>query len=68
MADPELDYVFSYAEQGNINIVHSSFFDFNPEIDNSIEEYMDRIIFTLLEAIDEQLANVQWQIILGQQG
>ncbi|PKU87526.1 hypothetical protein MA16_Dca018057 [Dendrobium catenatum] len=67
MGDPELDYGFAYDEQGNVNILHSTFFDFNPEVDNSIEAYVDRIIFTLSEAIDEQLANIQWQIVLGQQ-
>ncbi|PKU87649.1 hypothetical protein MA16_Dca009821 [Dendrobium catenatum] len=63
MADPELDDGFTYDEQGNVNILCSTFFDFNPEVDFSIKEYVDRIIFTLSEAIDEQLANVQWQII-----
>ncbi|PKU63253.1 hypothetical protein MA16_Dca014719 [Dendrobium catenatum] len=66
MADPELDYGFAYDEQGNINILHSTF-DFNLEIDHSIEEYVDCIMFTLSEAIDEQLANVPWQIVSRQQ-
>ncbi|PKU70702.1 hypothetical protein MA16_Dca016900 [Dendrobium catenatum] len=65
MADLELDYGFAYDEQGNINILYSTFFNFNPEVDSSIKEYMDRIIFTLSEAIDEQLANIKWQIISG---
>ncbi|PKU85267.1 hypothetical protein MA16_Dca010426 [Dendrobium catenatum] len=62
MVDPELAYGFAYDEQGNVNILHSTF-DFDPEVDRSIEEYVDCIIFTLLEAIDEQLSNVQWQIV-----
>ncbi|PKU86695.1 Cytokinin hydroxylase [Dendrobium catenatum] len=64
MADPELDSGFAYDEQGNINILHSTF-DFNPETDNSDEEYVDYIIFTLSEAVEDQLANVQWQIVSG---
>ncbi|PKU87834.1 hypothetical protein MA16_Dca021180 [Dendrobium catenatum] len=62
MADPNLDFGFIYNEQGNVNILPSTFFDVNPEIDNSAKEYLDRIIFTLSEAIEEQLANVKWQI------
>ncbi|PKU74119.1 hypothetical protein MA16_Dca023852 [Dendrobium catenatum] len=65
MADLELDSGFVYDEQGNINILHSTFFNFNPETDNSVEEYVDRIIFTFSEAVEEQLANVQWQIVSG---
>ncbi|PKU81667.1 hypothetical protein MA16_Dca019665 [Dendrobium catenatum] len=65
MVDPELDYGIACDEEENVNILQSTFFDFNPKIDNSIEEYVDRIIFTLSEAVEEQLANVQWQIFSG---
>ncbi|PKU88095.1 hypothetical protein MA16_Dca020066 [Dendrobium catenatum] len=65
MANPDLDSGFVYNEQGNVNILRSTFFDVNSEVDNSVEEYLDRIISTLSEAIEEQLANVQWQIASG---
>ncbi|PKU68483.1 hypothetical protein MA16_Dca016841 [Dendrobium catenatum] len=62
MADPGLDSGFVYNEQGFIDILRSTFFNVNLEIDISVDEYLDRIIFTLSKAIEEQLANVQWQI------
>ncbi|PKU79574.1 hypothetical protein MA16_Dca000920 [Dendrobium catenatum] len=60
MANPDLDSGFVYNEQGHVDILQS--LDVNPEIDTTAEEYLDRIIFTLSKAIEEQLANVQWQI------
>ncbi|KAI0488944.1 hypothetical protein KFK09_028783 [Dendrobium nobile] len=63
MTNPEVDYGFAYDDQGNVNILHSLFFDYNPEVDNSIEEYEDRILFTLSEANDQQLAGTQWQVV-----
>ncbi|PKU67200.1 hypothetical protein MA16_Dca013624 [Dendrobium catenatum] len=62
MADPDLDSGFVYNEQGHIDILRSTFFDVNPEIDNSTEEYLDHIIFTLSKTMEEQLANVHWPI------
>ncbi|KAL0913675.1 hypothetical protein M5K25_017152 [Dendrobium thyrsiflorum] len=62
MVDPELDSGFVYKEQGFIDILLSSFFDLNPEVDDSVEEYVERIIFTLSNAVEEQLSTVQWQI------
>ncbi|PKU64188.1 hypothetical protein MA16_Dca005111 [Dendrobium catenatum] len=62
MSDPNLDSGFVYNDQGNVDILRSTFFDVNLEIDNSVEEYLDCIIFTLSEAIEEQLANIQWKI------
>ncbi|PKU85097.1 hypothetical protein MA16_Dca018211 [Dendrobium catenatum] len=62
MANPELDSGFIYNEQGFVDILRSHFFDINPEVDNSVEEYLERIIFTLSDAIEEQLSTVQWQI------
>ncbi|PKU77848.1 hypothetical protein MA16_Dca005680 [Dendrobium catenatum] len=62
MVDPDLDSGFVYNEQGFVDILRSTFFDINTEIDNSTEEYLDQIIFSLSESIEEKLANVQWQI------
>ncbi|KAL0913674.1 hypothetical protein M5K25_017151 [Dendrobium thyrsiflorum] len=61
MADPELDSDFVYNEQGFIDILRSPFFDLNLEVDDSVEEYVERIIFTLSNAVEEQLSIVQWQ-------
>ncbi|KAL0914000.1 hypothetical protein M5K25_017496 [Dendrobium thyrsiflorum] len=47
---------------GFVDVLRSPFFDINPEVDNSVEEYVERIIFTLSNAIEKQLSTVQWQI------
>ncbi|KAL0909013.1 hypothetical protein M5K25_023534 [Dendrobium thyrsiflorum] len=62
MADPERDSGFVYNEQGFVDILRSPFFDLNLEVDDSVEEYVERIIFTLSNTIEEQLSTVQWQI------
>ncbi|KAL0904672.1 hypothetical protein M5K25_026803 [Dendrobium thyrsiflorum] len=62
MADPERDSGFVYNEQSLVDILRSPFFDLNPEIDDYVEEYVERIIFTLSSGIEQQLTTVQWQI------
>ncbi|KAL0914260.1 hypothetical protein M5K25_014589 [Dendrobium thyrsiflorum] len=59
MADPDLDSGIVFDEQGYIHILHSTFFDVNPRIDHTVEEYVERILDTHVEAIEEQLGNVQ---------
>ncbi|PKU83979.1 hypothetical protein MA16_Dca006454 [Dendrobium catenatum] len=56
MADPDLNYGIADDEQGFVHILHSTFFDVNPNIDNTVEEYVERILDTLIEAIEEQLS------------
>ncbi|KAL0915002.1 hypothetical protein M5K25_015398 [Dendrobium thyrsiflorum] len=56
MADPELDHEFVYNDQGHVDILNSPFFDVNLEIDRTVEEYVERITFSLVAAIDEQLS------------
>ncbi|PKU87359.1 hypothetical protein MA16_Dca008455 [Dendrobium catenatum] len=53
MADPETEYCITWDDDGYTDIFRSTFFDVNPEIDHTIEEYVDRILFQLTEAIDE---------------
>ncbi|KAH0467386.1 hypothetical protein IEQ34_004624 [Dendrobium chrysotoxum] len=67
MADPDVDFGIVYDERGFVHILHSIFFDVNPRIDNTVEEYVERILDTLVEAIEEQLSNIQWHIIPGSQ-
>ncbi|PKU88025.1 hypothetical protein MA16_Dca007967 [Dendrobium catenatum] len=43
---------------GFVDILRSPFFNVNPEVDNFVKEYLERIIFTLFEAIEEQLSIV----------
>ncbi|KAL0906572.1 hypothetical protein M5K25_025074 [Dendrobium thyrsiflorum] len=66
VADPEQDHGFVYNEQGHVNILNSPFFDVNPEVDQTIEEYVERITFTLATAVEDQLSSVQWLIRIRQ--
>ncbi|KAL0904685.1 hypothetical protein M5K25_026819 [Dendrobium thyrsiflorum] len=57
MADPELDSGFVYNEQGFVDILRSPFFNVNLEVENTIEEYVEHIIFTISDSIEEQICN-----------
>ncbi|KAL0915671.1 hypothetical protein M5K25_016106 [Dendrobium thyrsiflorum] len=63
MADPERDNGFVYNSQGQVDIIRSPFFDLNLEIDDTIDNYVDRILFTLTLAIEEHQVSGQWRII-----
>ncbi|KAL0911672.1 hypothetical protein M5K25_019827 [Dendrobium thyrsiflorum] len=63
MADPESDHWFVYNKQMQVDILNSSFFYVNPEVDQTVEDYAEMIVFTFAAAIDEQLSSVQWQIV-----
>ncbi|KAL0913015.1 hypothetical protein M5K25_016444 [Dendrobium thyrsiflorum] len=62
MADPGIDHGFIYNTKGQVDILQSPFFDFSPDVDHSMEEYVDRIIFQLAATIDVQLSSVQWLV------
>ncbi|KAL0922561.1 hypothetical protein M5K25_006552 [Dendrobium thyrsiflorum] len=62
MDDPEVDHDFVYNANGQVNILKSPFFDFTPDEDQSVEEYVDRIILQLAATIDEQISFVQWLV------
>ncbi|KAL0926504.1 hypothetical protein M5K25_002742 [Dendrobium thyrsiflorum] len=62
MADPDVDHGFLYDEQGLLDILRSLFFDPNPEVDDTVDNYIDRIIFTLAPSIEENLPSGQWKI------
>ncbi|KAL0906257.1 hypothetical protein M5K25_024735 [Dendrobium thyrsiflorum] len=53
MADPEHDHGFVYDFQGRVDIHQSSFFNLNLEIYDTIDNYVDRILFTLTSYIEE---------------
>ncbi|KAH0450470.1 hypothetical protein IEQ34_021162 [Dendrobium chrysotoxum] len=57
--DSEIDFGYAYDEQGFVHILYSTFFDVNPRIDHTVEEYVERILDSLVEAIEEQLDNAQ---------
>ncbi|KAL0918163.1 hypothetical protein M5K25_010156 [Dendrobium thyrsiflorum] len=62
MADPDVDHGFLYDDQDLVDILQSPFFDPNPEVDDTVDEYIDRIIFTLAPSIEEHLPSGQWKI------
>ncbi|KAL0918829.1 hypothetical protein M5K25_010870 [Dendrobium thyrsiflorum] len=62
MADPNLDHGFVFDDQGLVDVLHSPFFDIDFENDHTVEEYVDRILFSLATAIDQRRPPVQWQL------
>ncbi|KAI0497398.1 hypothetical protein KFK09_020622 [Dendrobium nobile] len=62
MADPETEYGLTWDDDGYTDIFRSTFFDVNPEIDHTIEEYVDRILFQLTEAMEEHFEGLEWGI------
>ncbi|KAL0904056.1 hypothetical protein M5K25_026128 [Dendrobium thyrsiflorum] len=63
MADPERDFGMAYNEQGcYVHILHSTFFDVDPEVDHTVQGYIDRILDTLVDAVEEQLGTVEWRL------
>ncbi|KAL0903945.1 hypothetical protein M5K25_026009 [Dendrobium thyrsiflorum] len=53
MADPKRDFGMVYDEQAYVQILNSTFFDVDPEIDHTLEGYVERIFDTLVDAIEE---------------
>ncbi|KAH0466250.1 hypothetical protein IEQ34_006353 [Dendrobium chrysotoxum] len=62
MADPEVDHGFAYDEYGQIGILQSPFFDPGFGFDFTVEEYVERILYTLANVVEEQLSSAPWQI------
>ncbi|KAL0906128.1 hypothetical protein M5K25_024594 [Dendrobium thyrsiflorum] len=62
MADPNLNHVFVFDDQGLVDVLHSPFSDINFGNDHTVEEYMDQILFSLATAIDQRRPPVQWQL------
>ncbi|PKU75957.1 hypothetical protein MA16_Dca006004 [Dendrobium catenatum] len=62
MADPETEYGITWYEDGFTDILQSTFFDMNPRIDHTVEDYLERILDTLVEAIDEHFEGIEWRI------
>ncbi|PKU69737.1 hypothetical protein MA16_Dca027494 [Dendrobium catenatum] len=62
MVNPEIQYDLTYDEDGFVDILQSIFFDVNTRIDHAVEDYIERILDTLVEAIKEQFEGVEWRI------
>ncbi|KAL0922082.1 hypothetical protein M5K25_006044 [Dendrobium thyrsiflorum] len=63
MADPEVDHGFVFDDQGQTDILRSPFFDLNLNEDESVEDYVDRILFTLVPSIEEHIPTSHRKII-----
>ncbi|KAL0904620.1 hypothetical protein M5K25_026749 [Dendrobium thyrsiflorum] len=62
MGDPDVDHGFYYDEQGRVDILHSPFFDVTFGNDRIADKYVDRIIYQLTLAIEDQLPQGRWYI------
>ncbi|PKU68476.1 hypothetical protein MA16_Dca016834 [Dendrobium catenatum] len=63
MIDPEIDHGFAYNFQGEIDIIRSPFYELDWEYDDSVEDYVNRILYCLAETIELQQPKVPWCLI-----
>ncbi|PKU62323.1 hypothetical protein MA16_Dca026506 [Dendrobium catenatum] len=62
MEKPEWNFGFEYDNQGRVNILRSPFFDVGFDFDDTVEEYLDRILPTLVDSIDDHFSVYTWII------
>ncbi|KAL0914194.1 hypothetical protein M5K25_017705 [Dendrobium thyrsiflorum] len=62
MANPERDFGIVYDDQGFIQILQSLFFDVDPEVDHTVNDYIDRILETVVLDVEDQLGTVEWRL------
>ncbi|KAI0504705.1 hypothetical protein KFK09_015658 [Dendrobium nobile] len=62
MADPEVDHGFIYNSQEEIDIIQSPFFNLGFGSKGTVEEYVERILFTLADVNEEQQPTGSWKI------
>ncbi|KAL0904811.1 hypothetical protein M5K25_026965 [Dendrobium thyrsiflorum] len=62
MADPEVDAGFVFDEQGRTNILGSPFFDIYFGFDETIDDYVDRILYQLSLSLEEHIRPGHWII------
>ncbi|KAL0910552.1 hypothetical protein M5K25_021546 [Dendrobium thyrsiflorum] len=46
----------------SVMILQSPFFDVDPEVDHTVEEYTARILDTVVLAVEDQLGTVEWRL------
>ncbi|KAL0909810.1 hypothetical protein M5K25_020708 [Dendrobium thyrsiflorum] len=63
MGDPDVDHGFYYDEQGRVDILNSPFFDVSFGNDPTADEYVERIIYQLTLAIEDQLPAGRWYLV-----
>ncbi|PKU88040.1 hypothetical protein MA16_Dca019490 [Dendrobium catenatum] len=62
MEEPEWNFGFEYDNRGRVNILRSPFFDIGFDFDDTVEEYLDRILPALVESIDDHFSIYTWII------
>ncbi|PKU70003.1 hypothetical protein MA16_Dca022134 [Dendrobium catenatum] len=62
MADPELDSGLVLDDEGYIHPIRSPFFDVGFGFDETVENYLNRILPTLIDIIDERFEDYEWTI------
>ncbi|KAL0919596.1 hypothetical protein M5K25_011699 [Dendrobium thyrsiflorum] len=60
---PDVDHGFYYDEQGRVDILNSPFFDVPFGNDPTVEDYVERIIYQLTLAIEEQIPTGRWCLV-----
>ncbi|KAL0915794.1 hypothetical protein M5K25_013250 [Dendrobium thyrsiflorum] len=68
MTDPERDFGILYDDQGFIQILQSPFFDVDPEVEHTVNDYIERILETVVMAIEDQLGTVEWRLATSPNG
>ncbi|KAL0903660.1 hypothetical protein M5K25_028053 [Dendrobium thyrsiflorum] len=63
MADSEVDHGFVEDSQGRTDILRLPFFDLRLDHDQSVEDYVDRILYQLTLLIEEHIHSGRWQIV-----
>ncbi|KAL0904810.1 hypothetical protein M5K25_026964 [Dendrobium thyrsiflorum] len=62
MADPEVDAGFVFDEQGRTDILGSPFFDIYFRFDETIDDYVDHILYQLSLSLEEHIRPGHWII------
>ncbi|KAL0903615.1 hypothetical protein M5K25_028006 [Dendrobium thyrsiflorum] len=63
MGDPNVDHGFYYDDQGRVDVLHSPFFDVAFGNDTTADGYVERILYQLTLAIEEQLPANRWSLV-----
>ncbi|PKU85462.1 hypothetical protein MA16_Dca003202 [Dendrobium catenatum] len=62
MADPEFEWGLVFNANGSLNILRSPFFDAGFEHEDTVGEYFERILPSLVHVIDRQFQDYIWTI------
>ncbi|KAL0913438.1 hypothetical protein M5K25_016900 [Dendrobium thyrsiflorum] len=60
---PDVDHGFYFDEQGKVDILNSPFFDVSSGHDPTAEDYVERILYQLTLAIEDQIPTGRWCLV-----